>query len=58
MKDNPYTIFHALGKFLYNKSKILQALSLNRDKSRDWEDWVVIAINDEEKEQTKAVLQS
>jgi hypothetical protein len=20
-KDNPYTIFHALGKFLYNKSK-------------------------------------
>jgi hypothetical protein len=21
MKDNPYTIFHALGKFLYNKSK-------------------------------------
>jgi hypothetical protein len=20
MKDNPYTIFHALGKFLYNKS--------------------------------------
>jgi hypothetical protein len=23
MKDNPYTIFHALGKFLYNKSKTL-----------------------------------
>ena len=22
MKDNPYTIFHALGKFLYNKSKL------------------------------------
>lgn len=20
-KDNPFTIFHALGKFLYNKSK-------------------------------------
>lgn len=23
MKDNPYTIFHALGKFLYNKSNYL-----------------------------------
>ena len=22
MKDNPYTIFHALGKFLYNKSNL------------------------------------
>jgi hypothetical protein len=28
MKDNPFTIFHALGKFLYNKSKSVQILIL------------------------------
>jgi hypothetical protein len=26
-KDNPYTIFHALGKFLYNKSMNINELS-------------------------------
>ncbi len=34
MKDNPYTIFHALGKFLYNKSKLLSNLTY-RNKSED-----------------------
>jgi len=32
-KDNPYTIFHALGKFLYNKSIYLfLVISISREK--------------------------
>lgn len=36
MKDNPFTIFHALGKFLYNKSKSLNLHWYYRDSSKIW----------------------
>ena len=47
MKDNPYTIFHALGKFLYNKSNHLSLLiHAYRNQPQKWEDWVIAIWND------------
>jgi rRNA-processing protein FCF1 len=41
MKDNPYTIFHALGKFLYNKSKHYIKSNLFRNQPENRKDRVV-----------------
>jgi len=57
MKDNPYTIFHALGKFLYNKSKSFNwAIKVYRSQSEDREDRVATLWNDEKGEEAWAIL--